>query len=330
MTKTIANHKKLFATLLAVLMLVGLLPVTVFAADPAFSVTSATGKAGQEVKVQLKIENNTGIVAAWPTIKYDSAVLELTKVEKKDFLGETVTDPNKTDDPKKAIFFPGDLKKNPVTIGWDDSTNPNNTKNGVFAELTFKIKDGAPAGDTAITVDYDADGVFDYDLKSVTFAKKNGKITVADAGTPLTYTVNIDNKTSGAATVTGIVDGNKYSGSTTFTVSCANACAVAYTTDGGTTYTRLTAVADGGKYKFTVDVTQDMTIAVVKKGDTNLNGDVATQDATIANAANLSKRTLTALQKLAADVNGDGDLKTQDVTRLKAFLLNKTTLTWDT
>ena len=104
---------------------------------------------------------------------------------------------------------------------------------------------------------------------------------------------------------------------------------MAVTADGGTAYTRLAGTAVSGGYSFTVDVTQDMTITIVKKGDTNLNGLVNNQDITMAKAAYGGKRTLTSLQVLAADVTGDGKLANQDITKLKAAYANKTTLSWD-
>ena len=143
------------------------------------------------------------------------------------------------------------------------------------------------------------------------------------------YSVIMDDHTNGAATVTGIVSGNTYSGETTFTVACDDACAVLCTTDGGETYTRLKGTAVDNGYSFTVDVTQDMTIIVALKGDVNLDGVLKNQDVTMAKAANLGKRTLSTLQEMVADVTGDGVFKNQDITKFKAALLGKTTLSWD-
>ena len=143
------------------------------------------------------------------------------------------------------------------------------------------------------------------------------------------HTVKVDDRTAGAATVSGIVNGNKYSGKVGFTVSCDDACAVLCTTDGGKTYTRLTATAGNNGYSFSIDVTQEMTIVVALKGDVNLDGVLKNQDVTMAKAANLGKRTLSTLQEMVADVTGDGIFKNQDITKFKAALLGKTTLGWD-
>lgn len=94
------------------------------------------------------------------------------------------------------------------------------------------------------------------------------------------YTVTLNDMTKSAATVTGLVSGGSYSGGISFSVSCDMACVVAYTTDGGETYTRLTATAsaDGG-YSFYVDLAANTEIAVVLRGDANGDGKITATDA---------------------------------------------------
>ena len=145
---------------------------------------------------------------------------------------------------------------------------------------------------------------------------------------PNGYTVTLDDRTKGAAAINGIVNGGKYSGETTFTIACEDACAVLCTTD-GENYTRLTGTEGGNGYSFNIDVTQDVTVLVALKGDVNLDGVLKNQDVTMAKAANLGKRTLSKLQEMVADVTGDGVFKNQDITKYKAALLGKTTLSWD-
>ena len=145
---------------------------------------------------------------------------------------------------------------------------------------------------------------------------------------PAGYIVTLNDLTNGAASITGIASGNGYSGETTFNVTCVDSCAVLFTTD-GENYTRLTGTAGDNGYRFTVDVTQKMTIVVALKGDVNLDGVLKNQDVTMAKAANLGKRTLSTLQEMVADVTGDGVFKNQDITKFKAALLGKTTLNWD-
>ena len=142
------------------------------------------------------------------------------------------------------------------------------------------------------------------------------------------YVVTLEDYSKGVATIIGIEPGGSYSGDTSFTVSCDEACAVLCSID-GEDYTRLTGREGDNGYSFTVDVTQDMTIIVALKGDVNLDGVLKNQDVTMAKAANLGKRTLSTLQEMVADVTGDGVFKNQDITKFKAALLGKTTLSWD-
>ncbi len=143
------------------------------------------------------------------------------------------------------------------------------------------------------------------------------------------HTITLTDYTKGKATITGVEDGGSYSGETPFTVTCDKACAVLCSTDGGQNYTRLTGTGSGNSYSFTVNVDQEMIIAIAIKGDVTLDGELKNQDVTIMKAAYLGKRTVTALRTMVADVNGDGELKNQDVTKTKAAFLGKTTLSWD-
>jgi hypothetical protein len=129
-------------------------------------------------------------------------------------------------------------------------------------------------------------------------------------------TNNFDNKTKSAATV-GDISGR------TFTVTCSNACVVAYTTD-GTDYTKLTyteKISDNC-YSFTVDKSVDLTnisIAVVLAGDLNMNGEVNGRDALQIQRYAVSAITLTELQLLVSDVNKSGAVDGRDALQIQRF-----------
>jgi hypothetical protein len=150
-----------------------------------------------------------------------------------------------------------------------------------------------------------------------------------DKGEADTLTLaNFDNRTNDSASIqiTDTVGG-------TFTVTCGSACVVAYL-DENSNYVRMTATAtsDATTYSFVLPetaMTDNLTVVVVIKGDTSLDGEIKQADATQAKAAFLGKRTLTEIQLLAADVTGDGELKQADATQIKATFLGKRTLNWD-
>lgn len=85
-----------------------------------------------------------------------------------------------------------------------------------------------------------------------------------------------------SAEYTGIAAGsNTLKGEFTFTVKSASTPAAAYTTDGGQTYTKLTAtkIADAeNTYSFTAAAAEGMQIAVALLGDVNLDGTVNAKD----------------------------------------------------
>jgi uncharacterized repeat protein (TIGR02543 family) len=121
----------------------------------------------------------------------------------------------------------------------------------------------------------------------------------------------------------------------TFTYTCSNACVVAYTLDGGTTYTRLTATAVEGKentYSFTVDSDVDLekiSIAVALKGDIDLNGAVNASDAfKMRRAAAGYNVSATALGILVADVNTDGSIAASDAFKVRRAAAGYSAYSW--
>ena len=139
---------------------------TIDETDPAF-VVETTGdavRAGETFTVTLNTKNNPGIVSLMVKVGYDADVLELVSAAGQDFAGTSF----------------GPLTANPIAVNWYDTLNPNNTTDGVVAVLTFKVKEDAAAGDTAITLSYNPNNVYDFDFENVTFATIDGIVTVAD------------------------------------------------------------------------------------------------------------------------------------------------------
>lgn len=136
------------------------------AGSPTFSVTDASGKAGDTVTVNAVMSDNPGIVAFRLLADYDSDVLTLTNARVKDF---------------ESVSF-GPTDKVPFSFLWSEALNGNVTDNGVMAELTFKISEDAASGSYPIKLSYDEDDVFDDDFVNVKFAVAEGKITVSGSG----------------------------------------------------------------------------------------------------------------------------------------------------
>lgn len=148
---------------------------------------------------------------------------------------------------------------------------------------------------------------------------------------PNGYVVTLDDRTGSAApaAITGLTGGESYGGSVTFNVACDLACVVAYTTDGGETYTRLTATANAnGGYDFTVNVTEAMEIAVVVKGDVNLSGSLNVTDAQILQRFIAETYTLGALNQCAGDVISPEGISVTDAQALQRAIAETYTIQW--
>ena len=86
-------------------------------------------------------------------------------------------------------------------------------------------------------------------------------------------------------------------------------------------YTALKCTTSGGTHSFTLNITSNAELALVLKGDTNLDGEVTNRDATLCKQAlmgtvvNGSRVVFTdPLQQMAADRDGDGQLKSREAT----------------
>lgn len=106
-----------------------------------YKISGATATAGSTVEVYVSIENNPGIISLRNKITYDTSVMELVKVEDLKLLSGYTT--------------PSPTVASPYTLRWADSlATQNNTANGNFVKLTFKIKDSAEVGDYGISVSH--------------------------------------------------------------------------------------------------------------------------------------------------------------------------------
>ena len=163
---------------------------------------------------------------------------------------------------------------------------------------------------------------------SLTITDGTGQATAGSGSSTPTEvpTDSITNSTGGAATVTSSIA----DGTATLNVASEKACVVAYTTDGGQTYTRLTATAATSGYDFSVPNYSDtMKFVVAVKGDLNGDGDTDGTDAYQIDRYDAGLRTLTALQALVCDINGDGDTDGTDSYQIERLDAGLRTFNWD-
>lgn len=137
--------------------------------EGTFSLTNATGNAGEEVKVFLNCSDNPGITAWKLDFTYNSNALELIEYNANGVYSNVK--------PSESIT------ENPFTLSWEDGSK-DVTVNGMMAELTFKIKPDAPSGDYEINLSYDEANIYSIQKDelgveiNVPFVPINGVITV--------------------------------------------------------------------------------------------------------------------------------------------------------
>lgn len=154
--------KKLISILLSILfVIVSIIPVC-SATEPSFEVGTATGKQGDIIEVKISINNNPGITAFSLNVKYSSNDLALIDIIDCSLFNESLTH--------------SPLSKTPITLSWYSQNSQNIKKNGAFAKLKFKIKNGAKT--SSLSISYDSDNVFDSNFNNKKFKTINGKVTV--------------------------------------------------------------------------------------------------------------------------------------------------------
>ncbi len=163
--------KKFLSLFLSMVLLLTIIPmgaVSVSAATelPAFCVQSEKALAGSEVSVDIVIKNNPGIASTKLKVAYDADALELVTAKAQGAYASNVG------------FGP--TSRNPFTVNWVDTRNDNYTDNGVFATLTFKVKDDVEAGSYPITISYAPDDVYNINFDNVYFDIVNGNVYVVE------------------------------------------------------------------------------------------------------------------------------------------------------
>ncbi|MBQ7873897.1 MAG: hypothetical protein IJ306_01860 [Oscillospiraceae bacterium] len=152
--------KRIMAFLMALLLTVTMLPVSVFAAEnPTFTVSSASGKAGDEVTLSVDISNNPGFFAAQWTVSYDETRLEKVEYVMEEIDGVMLSNKNNN-------FL------------WENTAFEDIQYNGKVLDLKFKVKEDAPAGDAEVTITNLFAGKSN--SAEVKFDVVAGKVTVAE------------------------------------------------------------------------------------------------------------------------------------------------------
>ena len=130
--------------------------------DPCFALSSVSGSIGDEVEINLNVNNNPGITALSLRISYSEEDIELISVNDAGLFENNISN--------------GIIGSNPFVISWFANNSTNNSNSGTLAVLKFRLKDGAQ--NSVIAVDYDEDNVFTSDFDNVFFNTINANVEI--------------------------------------------------------------------------------------------------------------------------------------------------------
>ncbi|MBO5558201.1 cohesin domain-containing protein [Ruminococcus sp.] len=155
--------KRTLIIISVLICLINCLQIRCFAFDvPTFYVTDSSCYAGDEIEVEVKIENNPGIISCLLLVNYDSQYMTLIDAQSGDY---------------EDVSF-GPIENNPFSLTWSDGLHDNNTNDGCLVRLKFKISESTPIDSYPISLSYDPDNVFNFDEDNVYFDTADGIITV--------------------------------------------------------------------------------------------------------------------------------------------------------
>ena len=160
--------------------------------NPKFVMNSVQGEVGETVDVKISLENNPGITALQINVGYDSGDLELLSIEDGGLFDDSLSH--------------SQLTKNPLIVSWYSSSSSNETDDGCFAILNFKILDSASESEVVIT--YNEDNVFDSSFNNIKFDVVNGTVKVVSDPCLNGHTIVIDKAVAATCTKTGLTEGS--------------------------------------------------------------------------------------------------------------------------
>lgn len=151
--------KRIISLVIMLIMAVSLFSVTAFAdGDPTIRISSEEAEPGDTITVEVSLENNPGIMAFVLGLEYDETRLEEVKFSHSGLQGLWA------------------MSENVVWVGSGDDTYE-----GVFLKLKFRVLEDAPAGEATVNITYTEGGICNYDEESVDFAVVSGGVTVSGA-----------------------------------------------------------------------------------------------------------------------------------------------------
>ena len=175
--------KRFISSILVFLMVIlscGVVFATAESSNTKITASSVEVTNASTVDVDIRIENNPGILGAVLSISYDSGLTLIGATSGAAFSALTMTRPGNY--------------SSPCNFTWDGIEIDNDDiKDGTILTLTFEVEDTANEGDIYnIFVSGDSDNIIDAELNPVNVSFNSGKITIKPETTnnKTTFTVN--------------------------------------------------------------------------------------------------------------------------------------------
>lgn len=257
--------KKILSFISITILIFAMSVVPAFAAgNGSITISSASGKQGDTVTLNVNMNSNPGLVTMTIRVTYDNNVLQLTGVA----------------DSKLLVGAQLNTTYNsPYTIAWvDGSATTNNTKTGKIASFTFKIKDDAKVGNSNVALQF-IDS-FDTNYNGNSFTATSGKITV-----------NCKSHTYGAYT-------NKDAGNHTRTCSVCGAVETKAHTWNGGQVTKAATCKETGTKTFTCTACSATKTETIAKTNNHTYGAWTKTKAPTCTAKGSESRTCSVCQKV--------------------------------
>lgn len=131
---------------------------------PRISMANVDAKAGEEIEVRVKLENNPGITALRLVIDYDDTALEMTGFT----FGDALASMNKGTSENYGNHYSFSMYS--ATADLNDC--------GTLAVIKFKVNENAEDGEYPIRITYDSDDIFNLNGESIHFDTGIGIVTV--------------------------------------------------------------------------------------------------------------------------------------------------------
>ena len=162
------KNKKMISLILSLILIISVLPVSVYAEGEKATVTvpSLSAPAGTIVDVDITIENNPGILGGALKFEFDPALTLKSITNGSAFSELTMTKPGRYVSPCKVIWDGQDLDEDSI-------------KDGTIAKLQFEIPETAEEGTVySIKASYEEGDFVDTKLDAVDVDVINGEINV--------------------------------------------------------------------------------------------------------------------------------------------------------